>query len=286
MKWAQTKPKKVQIYATPRSGSNYLHDIIMLYMDACPKCADNPMWTGSPFSFNNDELMGLDTPEQIRQAVCNKMEALINGKTNAAVWKTHPGEMEDEIFKDMDDLKKVTMNLAQHNIVLTRRDIWSTVLSATIARHKLEWLPPYNDTSKIHIDPEFFELVCKSVIEGNYMTLANNPHNIKAQDLLFYEDDIVGRTPKEIFGSLSICDTLTEELPEVDEVIVHTGQHYDQLKDNNSKAPDKKDIVSNYDQLYELAIKIHKKYEIDGLSDLMTIDQNCMITDINLESYR
>jgi hypothetical protein len=262
---------KVQIIATPRSGSNYLHDLTKEYMNVCPLCVnDDYVKSSSPFSLNK----GDDQPDQrIKgKAIYKRIEAINKGLPS--IWKTHPYFMESEVFNFKGFNIKTNLELSDYNVLLTRRNILEVVLSAAIAREKGAWQHPFDDR-EVYIAPEEFKAVCKEIYFGHYLNLVENPRNIKVSDVLFYEENIVEQPPEEIFSNLSLCGATKDELPKISnpEVLPY-------------KAPPKEQIIKNYNQLVDIAKEQYVENCIADTTDMITIDDNCYITEINLESYK
>ena len=262
---------KVQLFATPRSGSNFLHNLITKYMNVCPYCIDDHVKSSSPFSLNKEDYDPTQRSQTI--AVNKRVETIQKGLSS--VWKTHPYALDSEVFNFKGFNIKTTVELSDYNVLLTRRDILEVILSAAIAREKQSWRPPFDD-DKIHIEPENFKLVCKEIFFGHYLNLVKNPYNIKANDLLFFEDTIVSNTPEQIFSSLSLCNVTKDELPKI----------LDTAMPSMYQTPPKEEIIKNYDQLVDLAKEQYVDLCIADITDMITINDDCYITQINLESYK
>ena len=52
------------------------------------------------------------------------------------------------------------------------------------------------------------------------------------------------------------------------------------------QAPPKEEIIKNYDQLVDLAKEQYVDLRIADTTDMITINDDCYITQINLESYK
>lgn len=202
----------IHIYATPRSGSNYLHYLLVDHINA--------EWYGSPFLVEEEVL---DKDQDSR--VTGIMEDMIRKKS--IVWKTHPAWFNHELYNDLIAKKQEFHQFADYTIGLLRKNLFEATLSMYIAKLHDSWIKPY-DGDSFEVNLQLFPLYCEHMF-GHYLAFVNETI-IKCDQILFYED--LGNDPRETLSKLNF--------------IKSTDIRSSYIK----QARDKKQIVTNYDDAY------------------------------------
>ena len=239
---------KIQIYATPRSGSNYLHYVLTGYTGY--------YWKGSPFNYRESKNLTEDEIDQNVELILCQMEEL-----DDFVCKTHPAWFTHQLFDHMPDQRRRMLDMIDHTIVLTRKDIVSATISMALAAMKSEWVQPYTENPiSVDID-DFLNIYCRGMYL-HYVSLVENKSNVAAHQVLFYED--IDTVPRITFAKLDMCVVSKDNLKGLPTTI--------------KKTPPKRDIITNYDELYDAAVTYFDEQRHDAIQI-----ENGIITDINLE---
>jgi hypothetical protein len=230
------KIKKIQLLATPRSGSNYLHNVMIDYMRS--------MWIRDPLVPH----MFSEISFEKRQAHCRKTLNTMHGM-NKVIWKAHPAVFMNPIMDGLDEYKDELIGIADYTIGLTRRKLFESCLSGTIGRKTKRWIQPYDYTNLTITKEEFLEY-CDIMLFKHVKNFVNNPYNIKFDEVLFYED--LSCNPRLDFASLDFVNVSSEKLVRIDSRI--------------QKSPNKASVVTNYDEIYEIAMEYSKTIDIAGVT--------------------
>lgn len=166
---------KVMIYATTRSGSNYLHSCFNNYTDL--------QWVDVPFDFRQYHTLGLDDYQQI----LNDSVQDLKYNTNI-IWKVHPTDLaEKRMYCNYQDVIKQLVNLPDYTIALTRRNLVDSAISQMIGRTTKIWNYPYN-YKDITISPTVMEEVCDNILYYHLYEFVNNLYKVKVNEIVYFEN--------------------------------------------------------------------------------------------------
>lgn len=215
----------INVLSEARCGSTYVYWILVHYIMGSKNLSDvgNEPFNG-PFDKNLN-------PTQMNQ----KLKRFEN-TDSIIVIKNHSHQI-DRLQNNYLDLYDRFKKLNLYTIVLIRRNIFNIVLSNCIAQVTDEWVHYSQPNEKIFIDPKRF----KSQIvhfTHNLNNIVQNRHRMTYDDIIFYED--LTSDPKTDFLSLKISETIHDDFI----VPVQLTQV--------SRAPEKQNIVENYEQLQDL----------------------------------
>ncbi len=239
------------IYATGRTGSNYLHNTIYNNMDVdyftCP--------------INNDRTKqlfksGVDIESRLESHI-----AAIESQSRHIVWKTHPNQLANhKLLSDYYPYIERFCQIPTYVIGLTRKDLIQCTMSRIIARTTDAWTPPYN-TNKISVLPLKVEHFCHFTLHRSLYEFARNRHNLKVNTMIYYEDLQFNDTDITLLGLDHIAPT-----------------NQDTVKIIHEKTPDKKAIVDNYNQVEDMVSEYYRDVSLDWINI-----SDGKITDIELK---
>ena len=230
---------KIHIFSTARSGTHYLESLISGMRDI-------PI-VSTPFEERN--AFNIDTKELSNQI--NEFNSI-----NSLVCKTHPNwlfpyDTSVEQFKylkepDSDMLSLIRQFSEENDYTLgvIRLNIVDVTLSFALAYHNFRltgdgtgsFRPPYNNKT-FTISMEDFVEYCNKILAIYEVMIAQK--EIKCDKIIYYEDLAFDSTDAKLIGITPI----------------HT------IESSIKQAKPKKETITNYDELYEYAIKFFSRHQ-------------------------
>jgi hypothetical protein len=207
------------LYATTRSGSNYLHSCFNNYTKYT--------WHNVPFDFRQYTDNTLAEYKVIQQESNIQTEQL-----NNIIWKIHPTDISEKRMlcnyqKEIHDM----INIPDYVIALTRRNLIQSALSQMIGRTTKVWNYPYT-YEQVTITDIVMREVCDNILYYHLYEFINNIHHVSVNEIVFFED--------LTFNEITDLDKL-----QLDIDIVDTAD-----KITIKKTPSKSDVIVNYDEVY------------------------------------
>jgi hypothetical protein len=240
--------EKIMIYATGRTGSNYLHNTIYNNLDV--DYFTCPIRPRKLFKENVDIHSSLESS-------ITAMEA----HTRSIIWKTHPDPLVNpKLLVNYESYIDRFCQIPTHIIGLTRKDLIQSTLSRIIARTTESWTPPYQH-NKISVLPSTVIRFCNVTLHHSLYEFARNRHNLKINTMIYYEDLQFNDTDITLLGLDHIGPT-----------------NQDTVKIIHEKTPDKKAIMDNYNQVEDMISEYYRDVSLDWINI-----SDGKITDIELK---
>ena len=256
---------KVMILGSPRSGSTYLYNVVSKFY-ANSQARDKELYSARNELLYVDETYIIDTiksfvdftPQMTNHMTADvKKQYTENGfsDNNVAHMLKHidiAAQHERVVFKDhilslehthnvRPDIYTKFVNIVDYTILLLRRNIFEASLSAAIAYAKQDFTQyAYDTSSTIRFTKDEF-LIAWYAHYINYKKLIKNDLGININEVVYYED-FKHKQPIDIYYNLDLCNKEYDDLPIFGSQV--------------SKAPSKKDLVENYDELVEYAYEL------------------------------
>lgn len=221
------------IYATGRTGSNYLHNAIHNELGfEYAQCPIRP-----------NLLKNLPTAV-VKDMLDEKISYLENSE-NKLVWKTHPNAIVNHrIMNEFNAEMERFVRLPDYVIALTRKNILEATMSRVIARVNDAWVPPYQ-IKPMSILPSSVQQACNMALNMSLKSFAENYYNYKIDKLLYYED-------------LNFNSSDIDFLVELGEYKIEREK-----KIIMERTPPKKSIVINYNQIEDMVMEYFKDIQYD-----------------------
>lgn len=239
---------KVLVYGSPRSGTTYLTNLLVVYTNGNRTYAEPINKRNLPTTIDETDIYLNDLVNEL--------------STNPDyVLKMHAMPMDDleDYYIDND---KVTdffdrFNLIpDYSIAVIRLNLFHVALSLAYSNVTNTWIHPY-PTDQVEIPLDMFKNQCYVAYRSQYLTLQNN-YNIQFNELVVYEDLFKHTTAEERFSSLKLAQQFT----------LHDFEsRHDMMTNRMTKSPDKKDVITNYDELEQVCLDYFNN-----------IESNCFIT--------
>lgn len=227
----------IHIIGNPRSGTTYVYDVLTSYH---LNYNGYILETDEPFGY----LYGISEEDTQRKArYTNKLEKF--STMSKSVIKSHVWHFNDlQKWGLMEKLKAVT----DYNIIMIRRDLFNLALSLSISTVTNQWAK-YKKSDQIYIDPDMFKMHLLGQMHEQ-IKLLENPWEFKYNEIVFYED--LENWPRNTISNMRISGN-------------STVNDFRKVKTLISRAPDKKDIVLNYNELWDTGLEyINAKKEEFG----------------------
>jgi hypothetical protein len=185
-----------------------------------------------PFSVN----LVVPLEEQLR----HNFKLLI--QSSKYVIKTHIYELDALVkYNLLEDFR----NIDHYRIMLLRRNIFESALSLSIAKIKDQWTN--------HVNTDTIIVPVQNFIESFWfqwnMMRALVINELAYDEVIYYEE--LTFCPRTDFYNTKLCDQDIDALPEV------------HIVDNLYKAPNKKQTVENYDDLYTCCLGLLSQQTCD-----------------------
>lgn len=226
----------IHIIGNPRCGSTYIYDVLTSYH---LNYNGNIFETDEPFGF----LRGTTEDDTQRKArYSHKLEKF--SKMPKSVIKSHVWHFNDlQNWGLIENLKSIT----DYNIIMIRRDLFNMAMSLSISTVTNQWAK-YKEANQIHIDPDMFKMHLLGQMREQ-IKLLENPWGFDYKDIVFYED--LENWPRNTISNMRISENATVN-------------DFKKVKTLVPRAPDKKDIVLNYNELWDTGLEYinAKKEEI------------------------
>jgi hypothetical protein len=233
------KPK-IHLLSNARHGSSYMWHVLSKYHS--PASLVTPMSDdldsgmsrrlfNETFSRDGHRYHNNLTNQQIQH------NFTLISQTDRYVMKTHSYEL-DVLAKCnlLEDFK----NIDHYRIMLLRRNIFESTLSTAISRIKNQWTNHTNtDSMTVPLEnfSEAFEFQWNMTQE-----LVTNKYNLSYDETIYFED--LTFWPRKDFCNTKLCNQDLDTL-----IKVH-------IRDNLYHAPNKYEIVINYNELYDYCLKL------------------------------
>lgn len=218
------------IYATTRSGSNYINGML--------NDNTNLTWWEYPFRSELYSHMNEFQYDIELQAGLQYIE-----HHNNIVWKMHPYELQANRLKPYQRYVQQMVDMPDNVLAITRRDMCQVAISHAISMITNCWIPPWN-YDRFSIRTEYMEQVCKHILEDQYYSFIDNKYNVNIDRLIYFED--LSRMPHidlEYLGFKQIKPSSAKVIKSM------------------SKAPNKDELISNYDDIYNITMEYFKDIE-------------------------
>lgn len=218
---------KINIITNPRSGSTYFYNMLVLFYSPYQHFH---MWN-EPFNLDT-KSHGKNIDELLHEA---NMRTEIVLKHHCTFFN----------FMEPYQLDKLKNMKNFYNIVLIRKDLLQTAISLAISTHKGEWTS-YTDT-KITIPVDEF-LKYLETIYVNTKEIINNKHGFKYDEIVYYEN--LKFNHNEDFNLTMLSKTYDYKKMRGYYPEINLYKKSDKIK----PAPDKENILENYNEIYEAGI--------------------------------
>ena len=224
--------RHIQILSNARSGSSYLWHVIRKYVAPTQTPhAEDLLHLEEPF----EELhIKKRFPDEIPGQIMFRRIDHIRNNHNVVV-KNHNNQL-NTLSVDYPHIYKEYLKTDPKTIVLIRRDLFETTLSHCIARELGQWYS-YEKVDPITIKPQSLTSLLFNRV-NNTIQLAMNSHGFDYTEVVYYED--FKGWPRADFAQLDICP--------VDESMLRPIK-----MEEVGRAPDKREVVRNYDELKRVA---------------------------------
>lgn len=237
------KDSHIMICGMPRTGTNYLFNVVLQYM-----IKNNKKYTNMALPINNEFICS--DPFQCQKITdLTYLETVTDHviKSNNVVLKT-PYHQLLELKRTYPYYYKKLMSIQWYCIILFRRNLFDTVISYTISDILHEWNGYEVPTRPIDIDADklFSHL---TITMDNWYGLLTNTISMPIHEIVFYED--LAGWPRKDFSSLDMCELPLDSLQQK------------QVR-NIKRSPRKKDVVKNYDELFPLLVELLDSFYPDA----------------------
>ena len=241
---------KIHLLSNPRNGSTYMGNLLRTYIAPNTKYIRNQLTEPPRFNITNEPFRyeGEDGQSKYKHTT-DELKFLKYGLTtiknlDKLVVKNHITHLNTlSTFNLLDEFKSLNL----YTIVLLRKNIFESSLSMAIANTKREWIN-YKDFTRLEIPVSVFQENLTYMI-NNSNELIKNKFNIYYNEIIYFEDlKFWGRHD---FANTELCNISKENLKKVD------------MPKKIYKAPDKKDVVINYDELYDFSLEYIPSVEQD-----------------------
>lgn len=257
---------KVLILGAPRSGSNYLYNVVTKYY-ANFQARNRELYNARNELLYVDKSYIVDTLQshvEFTSYMKSRMTADIKKQYDSqynelgftenninhmlkhihiatqqenAVFKEHIISLENAI-NNQPTVYNTFVDAVDYTILLLRQNIFEASLSAAIAYVKQDYRKyEYTKSDTIKFTKDEF-LVSWNAHYINYKKLLHNTINIPINEVVYYED-FKNQQPIDVYYNLKLCNKDYDDLPIFGSQV--------------SKAPSKQDLVENYDELEEYA---------------------------------
>lgn len=231
---------RIHILGVPRGGTTYLYDIVRRY--------HSPLQTveygNEPFHptlyYSKDVDLDVAYADVIR----------VNKLQKRSVIKTHVQHLIDLRERNLLDRFKSTVD---YNVVIIRRNIFDVILSSIVSSEQDEWFKYNNEVTPIIVDTEMFKYWWKGIYYDT-LRIYKNEFDIEYDEIVYYEN--FTRKLSRDWSNMKLCNTYYTSLVD--------------LQSAHTKAPPKETVVSNYDELKQIALEYAKQEEFKELQ----IDNN------------
>jgi LPS sulfotransferase NodH len=227
--------KNILIVANPRTGSTYLSQIVAQY-------------TGYELYNEPWNLANLPMHPKLLEVVYDTLYEECSTRNDVLV-KAHISHFHHRFFRGCDYIESLNKlkELEWYTIRLIRRDLFQAALSLTLAFQTGTWHSPYTQ-DKVTLDPTTFLNNCVVVYQTHLRRIVYNDFNFKFDETVIYEDFVYD--PRTDFASLDICSVPLESISPIQV---------------DPRAPKKKEIIENYDELQQIALDYAKTLNDDRI---------------------
>ena len=188
----------------------------------------------------------------------------VKNSEHPVVIKNHNSQL-NTLSIDYPHLYQAFKEIDLQTIVLIRRDLFETSLSFCIAREMGQWYH-YGEAKAVTIRPQSLASVLFNRV-NNTIQIAMNSHGFDYSEVVYYED--FKGWPRADFAQLDLCP--------VDETMLRP------LKvDEVERAPDKRDVVTNYDELRQVALTSIENLRKRNMLKNLTVE-GTTITDVRFD---
>jgi len=240
--------KRVQLLSNPRNGSTYMGNVLREYIAPVTKNIRNSLTHPPRFNFSNEPFRyGVHGERTVH--LTDEYEFLRFGmdkikQLDKVVVKNHAVHlMSLEKHNLIDEFKSLNF----YTIVLLRKDIFESSLSMTLSTIKGEWLN-YKDFTRLEIPVSEFTKHINSMINATER-LVKNEYELKFNEIIYFED--LKFCARHDFANTKLCNVSKENLKKIE------------MPKSKYKSPEKKEVVINYDELYEFALDYIPSIEQD-----------------------
>lgn len=217
----------IHLLSNQRSGSTYFYHTLRNYI-----APDQQRFINEPFSFHDPFSISHANRYFQHDVISDRIEMLEQADHRFVV-KNHYNDLE-RLRQERYDIYERFKNLDLYTIVLARHDLFEIALSYTIADQTGQW-NTYSDIDPITIDEQvFISNLCEMSrrVQG---TIANH-HGFQIAQIVDYDD--LTFVPRKDIQIIDIQDIDTD---------------YDVIINEVERSPDKRYIVTNYDDLQMIA---------------------------------
>lgn len=188
----------------------------------------------------------------------------VKNSEHPVVIKNHNSQL-NTLSIDYPHLYQSFKEIDPQTIVLIRRDLFETSLSFCIAREMGQWYH-YGEANAVTIRPQSLASVLFNRV-NNTIQIVMNSHGFDYSEVVYYED--FKGWPRADFAQLDLCS--------VDETMLRP------LKvDEVERAPDKRDVVTNYDELRQVALTSIENLRKRNMLKNLTVE-GTTITDVRFD---
>jgi hypothetical protein len=248
----------INLISAPRNGSTYFGSVLRAYHS--PESTNIQM--------KNSVVNRQATNEPFRNEDSNTVDnysffldnLIVIENLNKSVIKNHISQLvELEYYNLLERYKRLDL----YNIVLIRKNLFESSLSAAIARTKNEWFNHRNFNS-ISISTDVFKNSIDHQIKS-IMDIANNNLNFKYHEIVYFED--LKFWPRMDYFNTRLCKE--SDIDNLQKIAAPSRLF---------KSPNKIKIVENYEELYKYA----SNYIPNVTQDCFMLE-NTTVTEINFK---
>lgn len=251
---------KVQVLSNARCGSSYLFHALSAYHS--PDMLNKFMFDDIPVLRNRrlfSETFLIDADNNLPEEEFIRRNLELIRQHEKYVIKTHVHEINTlKKYNLLDEFKMID----HYRIVLLRKNIFESSLSSAVASIKNEWTM-HKNMDTITVPEQDFRDVFN--FQFHAMTaLVDNTYELVYNEVISYED--LSFWPRKDFYNTKLCNDNIDALKKV------------QIRDRLYKSPDKKQTVSNYDELYEYCLELISQKSCD-----FGKFEGTMLTEVNVK---
>jgi hypothetical protein len=219
--------KRIQIIGVARSGTTYMYDILKFY-----HLGINYM------TREGDENFGYlkdvtETQTEIEYRFVKQLEYLYTQPKY--VLKSHIWHL--DLLKHFNLLERYK-NLFDYNIAVISTDLFNLALSLSISTVKQQWAK-YPDNEKITVPTDLFLLHLSGQLH-NQTNLINNVYDMDIHEVIIKEK--INFWPRSMISNMKLSGNTSID-------------NFKKFKTTVPAAPDKKDIVENYNELWDIGLR-------------------------------